>query len=109
MRARFAALFVALSMSVVLTGCFSGPPPKRPTPRPTPVSPLRYERADWSALPGWNADTVQDAWPAFVASCRAVRFRSEWTVPCTAAQGLPAPDANTVRSFFRQYFEKHFF
>jgi membrane-bound lytic murein transglycosylase A len=108
MRARFLALFVALFMSIVLTGCFGGAPPKRPTSRPTPpIKPLRYERADWSALSGWSADNVQDAWPAFIASCRALRFRSEWTVPCTAAQGLPAPDANAVRSFFRQYFDPY--
>jgi len=109
MRARFAALFVALFMAVVLTGCFSGPPPKRPTPRPTPVTPtpLRYDRADWSRLPGWNADNMQEAWPALLASCRSLRFRSEWTQPCTAAQGMTAPDANTVRSFFRQYFDPY--
>jgi membrane-bound lytic murein transglycosylase A len=107
MRARFFALFVALLMSVVLTACVSSRPPKRPATRPTPITPLRYERADWSALPGWNADSVQDAWPAFVASCRALRFRAEWTTPCTAAQGLSAPDANVVRSFFRQYFDPY--
>jgi membrane-bound lytic murein transglycosylase A len=33
-----------------------------------------------------------------------LRFRAEWAVPCTAAQGLSAPDANVVRGFFRQYF-----
>jgi membrane-bound lytic murein transglycosylase A len=108
MRARFVALFTALFSSLVLTGCFGGAPPKRPTPRPTPpVKPLRYERADWSALPGWSADNAQEAWPAFIASCRALRFRAEWAVPCTAAQGLTAPDANAVRNFLRQYLDPY--
>ena len=62
---------------------------------------------DWSALPGWSNDNVQDAWPAFLASCRALRFRSEWTQACTAAQVLTAPTADAVRSFFRQYFDPY--
>ena len=108
MRARSAALSGALLLSLVLVACSSGPPPRRPTPRPTPVPvTLKYERADWSALPGWNADSAQDAWPAFVASCRTLRFRAEWTLPCTAAQALTTPSASDVRNFFRQYFDPY--
>jgi membrane-bound lytic murein transglycosylase A len=50
---------------------------------------------------------VEEAWPAFVASCRALRFKSEWTQPCTAAQSLTTPSGSSVRSFFRQYFDAY--
>jgi len=50
---------------------------------------------------------VQDAWPAFLASCRALRFQSQWTQACTAAQVLTAPSSDAVRSFFRQYFDPY--
>jgi membrane-bound lytic murein transglycosylase A len=91
--------------SVLLLAC-SSPPPSKPTPRPTPVT-ARYLPVDWSALPGWNSDAVEEAWPAFLASCRALRFKSEWTQPCTAAQSLTSTNGNSVRNFFRQYFDPY--
>lgn len=105
MRTSAVATIVALLLSVVLVACRSTPPP-RPTTRPTPPAvSQKYERVDWSQLPGWNNDNAQEAWPALNASCRALRFRAEWTPPCTAAQTMPAPTASEVRAYFRQYFE----
>jgi peptidoglycan lytic transglycosylase A len=105
MRTSVAAILIALLCSVTLIACRSAPPSKPPH-RPTPVpTPLRYERADWSGLPGWNSDSVQDAWPAFLASCRALRFRTEWIQPCTAAQSLMSTGPEDVRNYFRQYFD----
>jgi membrane-bound lytic murein transglycosylase A len=38
-----------------------------------------------------------------------MRFRAEWTTPCTAAQTLPAnpPSAEGVRAYFQSYFEPY--
>jgi membrane-bound lytic murein transglycosylase A len=105
MLARSTAILIASLLSLALIACSSAPPP-RPVPKPAPVV-LRYERADWSALPGWNADNVHEAWPAFLASCRALRFRAEWTQPCTAAQALTVVTPSAVREFFRQYFDPY--
>lgn len=90
-------------MAFLVVACKSVPP-SRPSVRPPPVV-LRYQHADWSALPGWNSDNLEEAWPAFLASCRALRFRAEWARPCTAAQSLPAPGASAIRDYFREYFE----
>ena len=76
-----------------------------PTKPAVPIS--RYERGSWSQLPGWGADNVQEAWPAFLGSCRALRFRAEWVAPCDAAQNLAAGSAASIRSYFEQNFEPY--
>lgn len=66
---------------------------------------MRYEPANWSQIPGWNSDRVQEAWTAFLASCRAMRFKQEWTAPCSAAQTVSGESGAAVRSYFEQNFE----
>lgn len=99
--------FQAATLIAVLTLALSacGPPIRKPEPhvKPTPPAP-RYQRAGWQDLPGWNTDSIQDAWPAFLASCRTLRFRTEWSTPCTTAQ-TAATDPQSLRRFFEQYFE----
>jgi membrane-bound lytic murein transglycosylase A len=60
--------------------------------------------AAFSDLPGWAADDLREAWPAFRASCTALTSREPWREVCAAAAALPAPDAASVR----RYFEAHF-
>ncbi|MEP7246522.1 MAG: MltA domain-containing protein [Gammaproteobacteria bacterium] len=105
---RGAALLAVVVLSALLFGC--GTPPRRTTPvtpsavvKPT----VQYERARWSALPGWAADDVREVWPALLKSCRALRFRPEWSTACTAAQAANAQSSRSVRSFFEQYFEPY--
>jgi membrane-bound lytic murein transglycosylase A len=101
----FAVVALALSSAAALWGCVS--PPRRALPA-KPAAPIsHYERGSWSQLPGWGADRVQEAWPAFVESCRALRFRSEWTVPCTGAQSVESGSPVSIRSYFEQYFEPY--
>jgi membrane-bound lytic murein transglycosylase A len=65
-----------------------------------------YEPGRWSDLPGWNTDSLQDAWQAFLASCHAARFRAEWTAPCSSAQAV-TPDTSSVRAYFESAFEPY--
>jgi membrane-bound lytic murein transglycosylase A len=60
--------------------------------------------ASFSDLPGWQEDDLRQAWPAFMASCRALRARAEWTSACAAAGLVDARDGNAIR----QYFEARF-
>lgn len=73
-------------------------------PAPLPLArPL--QAADWSDLPGWAGDAVEEAWPPFLASCRALVRQALWQPVCEAARGLgerPAPAA--VRRFFESRF-----
>jgi membrane-bound lytic murein transglycosylase A len=94
-----------LVASALLFGCVT-PRPPAPPPKP-PMHTLRYERASWPQLPGWDADSLQEAWTAFLSSCRALRFRVEWKPPCDAALAITDESLGALRHYFEQYFEPY--
>jgi membrane-bound lytic murein transglycosylase A len=94
-----------LVTSALLFGCVTPRPPV-PPPKP-PMHTLRYERASWPQLPGWGADSLQEAWTAFLSSCRALRFRVEWKPPCDAALAITDESLGALRQYFEQYFEPY--
>jgi membrane-bound lytic murein transglycosylase A len=67
----------------------------------------RYEHASFAELPGWSTDAVQEAWPAYLASCQVTRSRPEWATPCAAAAGVPAGSATAIHAYFEQYFQPY--
>jgi membrane-bound lytic murein transglycosylase A len=89
----------ALMFSALLFGCVT-------PPKPT-VHIQRYQRAEWRQLPGWDADNLQEAWNAFLGSCRALRFRAEWASPCAAAIAVTDQSPGALRNYFEQYFEPY--
>jgi peptidoglycan lytic transglycosylase A len=99
-----AGVFVLVA-SALLFGCVTPRPPV-PPPKP-PMHTLRYERASWPQLPGWGADSLQEAWTAFLSSCRALRFRVEWVPPCDAALAITDESPEALRHYFEQYFEPY--
>ena len=103
MIARRALVFLAILYCLVLAGCWSTRAPSRKPSAPVTA----YEQGRWSDLPGWETDTVQDAWHAFLESCRVMRFHAEWASSCTAAQTAPADSAANVRAYFESYFEPY--
>ncbi len=104
MMSRCGALFLAFIGSVVLVGCVMH---RRVVPV-KPVAPtIVYEHGRWSDLPGWETDTLQDAWPAFLESCRASRSRAEWATPCTIAQTVATDSSASIRSYFESNFEPY--
>ncbi|MCK6392548.1 MltA domain-containing protein [Zoogloea sp.] len=59
------------------------------------------QAADWSDLPSWAADPVEEAWPAFLVSCRAVSRQAVWRPVCDAARALGEnPGGTAARRFF---------
>lgn len=104
------SVFAALAIGALLQACSVRPPkpPPRPVPVPTPAEPVvRYEPAGWSRLPGWGDDDVREAWPAFLKSCRSLRFRTEWASACGAAQAVDAQSAKAIRAYFDRYFQPY--
>lgn len=80
-------------------------PPLEPAPT-VPVAPSaaqRYERSDWSELPGWG-DGQTDAWAGWLRSCAALRPQNAWRRACTAALGVPATDAVAQQRFLEMHF-----
>jgi membrane-bound lytic murein transglycosylase A len=83
----------------------SGPPsPPVATPPPGAGS---LVAAQWQALPGWSTDDLGEAWPAFIASCIALKTRPEWQKPCWAASQVRQHDAATLRRFFQDHFRPY--
>jgi membrane-bound lytic murein transglycosylase A len=80
------------------------PAPTGGAPAPQPLArPL--QPAAWADLPGWSGDAIDEAWPAFLASCRAIGRQAVWAPVCEAARGLgERPGASAVRSFFESRF-----
>jgi membrane-bound lytic murein transglycosylase A len=101
---RCAGLLAALLTVALLAGCRSTlqAPLKKPA-----VSTTVYEHAQWSQLPGWETDNVQEAWSAFLESCHALRFQAPWAGPCAAAQTVPADSPTSIRTYFESTFEPY--
>jgi membrane-bound lytic murein transglycosylase A len=87
-------------MAAILSGCVS--PPRAPVPSGPPLP--HYEKVTWSQVDGWSLDQPQEAWSAFLQSCKARGARPEWKNVCMAASSQQMTDAVSVRRFFETYF-----
>ncbi|GAB2878157.1 murein transglycosylase A [Uliginosibacterium flavum] len=81
-----------------------GPAASAPTP-PPPAAP--FSAAQWSELPDWSRDKLDEAWPGLLASCKAMRqpeVKAAWMLVCEAAQALGSkPSTAQVRSFLETW------
>jgi membrane-bound lytic murein transglycosylase A len=100
---------VAALGALALAACQVVPvaPPEAPpaAPPPTPV----YEAVPFAAMPGWQADALDAAWPALLMTCRAMLARPArapaWQAACSEAATLPQePDGAAARAFFERHF-----
>ena len=62
---------------------------------------------DWQDVPGWREDDPSLALGAFLNSCTALRWRSEWQIPCQQAAALEHATEDEVRWFFERNFVPH--
>ncbi len=62
-----------------------------------------FKASRFEELPGWGQDSLDTAWDAFQASCRALAKRETWKPLCDKAAGLPRSPA-----LWRQFFEQGF-
>lgn len=74
---------------------------------PPPAGSGALVLAQWRALPGWSSDNVSEAWPAFIASCMALKARPEWQKPCKIAAEVKQHDADALRRFFEEQFRPY--
>jgi membrane-bound lytic murein transglycosylase A len=110
---------LAVLGALALAACATRPPAPVaqacPEAKPCPVCPVcpgvpekpkvpTLEPVPFGDLPGWREDDLAQAWPAFRASCRSLRFREAWREACAQAEALADPDANAVRAYFESGF-----
>ncbi len=108
-RRRLRRAAAAASLCAAVSACQTVAPPAPPI---TPAPPRTvFTPADWSDLPGWRADSVEEAWPAFVVGCRALvadaRKRPLWQAPCAAGERVDGADPAAVRAFFAEHFSPY--
>lgn len=91
------ALTTLTASTIALVGCSTarapGPryaPPVPTEPGPAPHVKARWVHADWAELPGWDQDSILQAWPALLRSC--ARAAPEWTRACSSAYMLRTDD-----------------
>ena len=90
---RHAWLLLAL---LFIHGCVSTPqvaPPETGPPK------ILYESDAWNRVDGWHGDQIQEAWNAFLNSCRAIGSKPQWLTVCAAA-----PGSSNARQFFETNF-----
>jgi membrane-bound lytic murein transglycosylase A len=92
-------------LSAGLLSCTLGPnlTPTKPTP-PGDVwvrEQTQWVRSTWSDLPGWEADTTAQLWPALLRSCQ--RPARDWVSVCSQAKAQP-PAATDLAT--RQWLEQ---
>jgi membrane-bound lytic murein transglycosylase A len=90
---RCCAAVALLAVAMLLAACRTIPPPRAAGPPG-----IEYIAARWADLPGWEADSLLQAWPALLSSCR-VSSRPEWQGTCAAAAQLSPVTPSTVRAF----------
>lgn len=100
---RAAARWVSgvLAMTV-LQGCVTTKPQPPATVPATPTAAAaRYETVSWAQVEGWQTDQPEQAWGAFLQTCRARGTRPEWQQVCLAASTVPS---SAARAFFERNF-----
>jgi membrane-bound lytic murein transglycosylase A len=113
--------FLGTALAALLGACATPPAapptaacPAAPTCPACPACPAPPEAkkaptlvpAAFADLPGWQADRVAEAWPAFVAGCAALRNREAWRAVCERAAG-PVPSEREARAFLESRFVPH--
>ena len=94
--------------------CAACPVPEPVVPTPAPATPPAFSRslqpAAWADLPGWSADDVGAAWPAFMQSCRGVASKPHgpgWKRVCDLARAADGKPGHDSRRFFEQYLKPY--
>ena len=104
MSARRLRAAAAAGLLALLAACQT--PTAQPTlPRAAFPAQVEYVAARWTDLPGWETDSMLQAWPAFLSSCR-VHTRTDWNEICAAAGAqLVAASDGEIRAFFVSRFQ----
>jgi membrane-bound lytic murein transglycosylase A len=91
----------------VCQACPGGGKPGVPSAETSAPAAEPFASAQWSELPDWGSDRLDEAWPGFLASCRALRqpeMKAAWAPVCEAAKNLGnKPTSPQIRNFFETW------
>lgn len=91
--ARVFGLFLGLGLVL------AGPASANATAPLAKLSPINFQ-----SLPGWQQDSLQGFWPAFIENCRVMRLRlTPWAKACQGAETLSV-QPNEIRQFLEARF-----
>lgn len=100
------------AIAVALAACTTIAPEK--ASQPSVVGPAKpdtgkaiLKATTFAAVPGWQQDSLKDAWPAFLMSCDALVKRADWKEPCTVARDVDSSSEKAIRVFFEAFFLPH--
>jgi membrane-bound lytic murein transglycosylase A len=88
----------------IATGATHAVAAEAPADEPFRTRYAYYEPASFRSLPGWDADRTVEAWPAFLASCRALHRNPAWDDVCRQARSVDARGDVSIRRFFESHF-----
>lgn len=104
---RFPLLFVSAALCVALSLHATPVRASGLTPALSQIKPIDFDR-----LSGWQFDALEEAWPAWLRSCRALSQRGQpFQDLCAQSAALTAdgsgqgPEREAVRSFFETHFQ----
>lgn len=111
----FIRLSLLASILLGLVSCSTLPPPseKPVTPTKPVVTPGDLPKTEvgptlrqttYATLPGWRADNLREAWPAFASSCGVMIRRVNWKSACSAAANVDTNSSEAIRQYFETYF-----
>ncbi|MCL1886391.1 MAG: murein transglycosylase A [Betaproteobacteria bacterium] len=110
MRHYSSILFFKFLVSVIffLTACTTS---KTPVPTEIPAVPSEQpgrelRQVTFADIPGWNADKVSEAWPAFVHSCKVLKKQAEWRNTCLLAEKVRGEESE-IRTFLETFLEPY--
>ncbi|RZI45079.1 murein transglycosylase [Herbaspirillum sp. HC18] len=103
---------IATAVAVLLAACTAVPP--EPSKPQAVIPPAKQEAprdlfkaTTFAMLPGWEKDSLREAWPAFLASCETLVKKLDWKEPCTVARDVDAGSEKAMRVFFEAFFVPH--
>ena len=96
------SLRLALALSALLAACTTAPP--KPAIAPVGMIAPAFGVAKWEMLPGWQTMNIAPAWPAFMQSCKVLKFKPHWQAACGEAAQIDPNDGEAQRAFFQNWF-----
>ncbi len=97
-------LRLALILSALLAACTATPPKSAIAPLKPGAAAPAFGVSKWEMLPDWETMNIAPAWPAFMQSCKVLRFRPHWQQACARAGQIDPNDSAAQHAFFREWF-----